>query len=1581
MWENPAERQRIIKQIESSFLPIEEPVSCLEAAEECLKRWKDKAGTPNPAGSAANLLDYIYRRCLAVYYPDNFSCETTQELDEAADFCLELLDTLFDRERRSLPYDGTRDFSHLTDEERAKCEIRDEYERFRKTYDELHIYAFFRIAKEITPFNTLGHIAGVHHIAMYIARQVVRTEVPCDLGLVSATAILHDIGKFGCRKEENGRVPYLHYYYTDIFSRRYHFPVIGHIAANHSTWDLELESLSFENMLLIYADFRAKSVRENGKEIVRFYTLQEAYDVILGKLDNVDEKKADRYRRVFAKLKDLEDYLMHLGVSTDLVSEFRPTTPDNCYALFSQNQLMRQLKFETIRHSLAVLHEMNYEARFTDALETIRSEKEWRNERAYLNILGENASYMTRKQKDAILDYLYEMLMNREGDIRRQAARIMGQVIAGYETVYSKQIPEGAKVPDLGRSRLEAWTIQLSRMLLPDHRITPQQRRWIGYAMKVVYGSIMKALPDSAKHAFLEVLIGYYREELEAKQANPDENRRFVLMDCAADIDSRICTEEEQETLTRFARMLAASGSEELKAAALRFYFLWLSGGWMPEDAEKAELLAEVCARVPGEQLGSGYLKAGIESMLAQKENEFWKEAEGADLSSLYQENQRIDTFWILKLINLDVLRECCLSGRGNLFQFASHLSNMLQTSDRVVVRERTGEELTRIVPLLSDIERYEIAVELVKGLEIGGYSSSKYIPQYLGRIYFYLSDEAQDELLSRYYDMISSNNEKTAVLSLEAIGVSMQELFEHIRQHPDRREWLENKKEQLMGLLCRGLAHYVTAISQEALYIIGSRVFGAPGLTLDEKEDCFERLGKKIMTLFTPAYDRLSLYNNAAALEYFYRFFSNYLFLHGSFPEKENAQVAFFPGTFDPFSQGHKEIVRQIRKLGYEVYLALDEFSWSKKTQPFEIRRRILEMSVADVSETYLFPVQWPINIANPVNLKKLAEVFEGREVWLVMGSDVVEHASAYQMPFGEHTVHAFSHLIFFRDEGNGMDAQAVKRIESQIEGKVRWLKLPDDYQNISSTRIRNGIDRNLDISSMVDSNVESYLYDWNLYSREPDQKRLLKSRPVRFEERAWPEDDLVKELRTGIIRELLYDLPIQKDGRILCMRDERRQEQITGAVIYHETRLSDLYEECSNSSVVDWLRRNTSGRLVVITGIYGDKDRNGRDNRQTVLTELLAGFLEQEVTYVLCFGAGRNARLLMRQGFAPIPGIGDSYVVDMRMPIVMLGSQEMGLKEPFDENPIVQKALRQCPRRLQAAFTRLYPGNLVLTLESDVLQHGLIKKITEANDVPPVPVDGYRGPRMCVPFGAIMHGVQAPNTVTKTLHTEKLYTPDLKSFKIGESPNYASLPIQIRTIKALNRPVLLVDDLYDKGYRMSEIAPVLRQEQVEVAKVIVGVMSGSGRDLARQRKLDVDGVYFVPNMRAWFAEADLYPFFGGDSVQMNVTGAKPQPFLPSVNPILPFRMSDNLPGVAMSDYYHLSEVCLENAGVIWETLEAEYRRRYGRKLTIGQLGDVLAQPRYPDYAGAGIRGSEQAPSAVIEFCKNWLARMRNMM
>lgn len=40
---------------------------------------------------------------------------------------------------------------------------------------------------------------------------------------------------------------------------------------------------------------------------------------------------------------------------------------------------------------------------------------------------------------------------------------------------------------------------------------------------------------------------------------------------------------------------------------------------------------------------------------------------------------------------------------------------------------------------------------------------------------------------------------------------------------------------------------------------------------------------------------------------------------------------------------------MQEIRALGYEVYLAVDEFSWSKRTLARLLRRRIVNMSVAD--------------------------------------------------------------------------------------------------------------------------------------------------------------------------------------------------------------------------------------------------------------------------------------------------------------------------------------------------------------------------------------------------------------------------------------------------------------------------------------------------------------------------------------------------------------------------------------------------------------------------------------------------------
>lgn len=57
-------------------------------------------------------------------------------------------------------------------------------------------------------------------------------------------------------------------------------------------------------------------------------TLDEAFQVILDKLDNVDDTKLRRYRFVYARLHDFEDYMKSLGVDTELSG--RPAVPSSC---------------------------------------------------------------------------------------------------------------------------------------------------------------------------------------------------------------------------------------------------------------------------------------------------------------------------------------------------------------------------------------------------------------------------------------------------------------------------------------------------------------------------------------------------------------------------------------------------------------------------------------------------------------------------------------------------------------------------------------------------------------------------------------------------------------------------------------------------------------------------------------------------------------------------------------------------------------------------------------------------------------------------------------------------------------------------------------------------------------------------------------------------------------------------------------------------------------------------------------------------------------------------------------------------
>lgn len=1576
------EKKRVL---ERWGLPFRE-INCTEVLEACLPVMNALCGKSK---TALEWMDGLYQSFAGMYFPDSRGQALEEGSEPAKRFYLDILGELLGREKEQLAFDRCRDFEYLSEEEAEKSEIREEYCQYIEQFRRLEVYPFLRIARECTPFDTLGHVAGVHFTAMHIARQLACTHVPIDLALISAAAMIHDIGKFGCRDKEAGRVPYLHYYYTARFSKRFHFETIGHIAANHSTWDLELENLSVENLILIYADFRVKSIRdEGGEEQIRFWTLDQSYQVILDKLDNVDDRKRGRYRKVFQKLKDFEKFLKALGVSPNLDEGFSGAKNEKSAPLLDMEEIVERMKYNAIRSNIVVMHNMIQRFRFVSLLEEAKSEKDWRNVRSYLNILDEYSTYMTCAQKDASIRFLYEMMMHRDGDIRRQAARITGELVADYEIRYQKEVPEGLPEPEAGASSVEKWEEVLRAVLIPDHKISEQHKRWLGYALKTVFSTVMARIADETKVPVLEVLLKYY-----AKQ-NWEDLVMFILMDCAGDFSPNLFDGRQAEVLVSFAKAALERDNSELITAALRFLKLWTEQGWRPGSRERKALETYLH---PSKPLPSccRYLIGKIRGYLGDQEGR--REllpGEHLRVSSLFLENQQIDTPWIFKRVNLEILKECCMKDRKEMFQLAAHLVNMLQNTDRIVIKHHSGNELTELVWHLSDAEKYEIAMELVRGLEIGEYSISKYIPEYLGKIFFCLSEDARREVLALFQKMIDSTNPKAAVVTLETVGIMLRHFFDCSRKAPERKGFYDWCREVLEGLLFRGMAHYLEEVSQEAFYIIGHNVFGSPQLDLDQKYSYFQSAGRKLLTLMGEEKNHISLYHHAAALNHIYRFLSDYLFLRGKIPEEHVGRIAFFPGTFDPFSLGHKEIVKEIRKRGFRVYLALDEFSWSKKTQPHKIRKKIVKMSSADLREVYLFPEEIPVNISNPADLRRLKDCFPGKEVYLVVGSDVVEHASAYRHPAQADSVHHFPHIIFMRNHDAGQK-DFRKRLEGKLAGisgeegwgeKVHCLSLSKEFEEISSTKIREHIDRNRDISNLVDQNVQNYIYDMGLYTREPMFKFMSASVPVDAYHEERIQDGLRKELAMGLLKEF-WDYGrnpaaacLEREEAVL-IRDEQQYRQIIGIVLFHRLSFARLYEECGSIETAAYLRKHVFGKAAVISGIYGREAEGVADSRQSVLTEMLIRCAGQGYTYGICFGGAENEELLLAQGFVRLPLKETCYLADLRNPIVLFGDACMSLKEPFRSSRVMKEKIWERRKALQQAFARLYPGNLVLCLDSGILNHRLLQRITGENQVPMAQTPHRTlGEKMCVPFGRILRGALVPNCVTKELDAEKIYYPDMERFVIREYPNGADLDIQIRTIRSFQRPVILVDDLYHKGYRMERIDPALEREGVEVGKTIVGVLSGRGKDLADLRGKKIDSVYFLPNMRGWFMESALYPFIGGDSIMKENERELQTMILPSVNSILPYQVPHFLEGISAEGYYQLSGLCLENAEAILRLLEKEYQKLTGRKLTVRRLGEVMAQPRCPDLGMEALEVSCEAPSAYLKYEKNRLKRLKHI-
>ena len=1485
-----------------------DPLICTKVFELCRSYLEETEKVPEKGW-----LNELYVRLVNHLFPDDTHAD--RPLTKAQKLYLAVLEVLIDQMDDA--FDPLLDVLPFERDALTLSRVRKEYQQFEKAVADSHYLALMRMTREVTPFDIASHMIGVHNIALHTGIMAKRAGFSVDLPLLSAAAIAHDIGKYGCRDDEASKVPYFHYYYTWQWFCDNGMENIGYISANHSTWDLEFENLPIESLLLVYADFRVRGSRdENGRERITIHTLEEAYDIIFGKLANMTEEKRRRYLTVYIKLRDFERMLKDRGVPSELSDNTLLPVKTRDAALMSARETLGGLRSATLRGSVELMETVSVAPSFARLLEQAKTEKTHQQIRTYLSLFREYSTYMVNANKKKLLLLLYELLVHPDGDVRREAGEIMGEILAGSGPKYRKERPGGAHQKTMTPTMMalldesvELWKHYLLLCLHPDRKYSPKHAFRIRNSLKIVCQKLFENCEEKDSEQLIRPLLDalYKAKGLD----------RFALVDSLCRIPFRFIPKRDYyhllKTLEQF--LNEAGNNDELKIVVLQCLQM------LKEIPSLVESIGAIAARQDFSQEYYEWTLNYLKNIILERPYSAFTDEQR---SAMFLTNQKNAVHWKIKIAQIGLLCEEAKRNASIAFRTALHFSNLLCVSEHLPVRESAGEHLIEIAPLLSVDQANEIAYDILREMETGEDQITRFIPPYIGRFLRLLPRNQLNETIDLLEKMTQGAAVKTACVGLEAVGALI----------VTRDEKEDPITYRLLSILMTGISHYEDQVHQAAMRVLCYTIFGNKNLPFGYRRKILLKVNKKLLTLLSEKRrNQLTLFNRSAMLNHLYRFIVEYEVNVGEFVIEKQKPVAFFPGTFDPFSEGHKKVVEKIRDLGFEVYLAIDEFSWSKKTVPKLLRRQIAAISTADQWDTYIFPDDIPINIAMPEDLKKLKSIFARRQLYLVVGSDVILHASAYrsEKPGGARE---YNHILFCRDKQHGPED-----FSHILRGEVLIQTLPEFYESVSSTRIRDYVDRKLDISMLVNPIVQTYIYERALYVRAPETKGILPELDMTFRIFSEESDDMPVQMRKEM----------KKYPKSLASLVTVRSSRKTAWVCAHTVGEAGLMDVLPTREMADKIRRNTAGNLLFIDSIRIPDAQGGGELFRMALNELLARNLESH-TYAACLCSHDDRKLknvLQQIGFVEAPGCRGVYLVDMRMPIAFVQDLKLQIKKPASDDAVFTSALERTRPKMRKALTGLFPGQLVLCFDSELLNQRLMERVHRSSGAFELEDQKSLAEKMCVPYGRILSDTIVPQTVTKSLHVEKYFYQDLRQFDIREYPDYSPLRNQVKVLKSFHRPVLLVDDVLHNGYRIDKLDKVFLEEDFSPEKIIVAIMSGRGRDLMRLQNREVECEYYIPNLHYWMKESLLYPFVGGDSMENRPIEAG---MLPSINLILPYYYPNYMQDAPESAIVRLSAAALENAWSVMQALEQIHQKNYDTTLTIQRLGEVVARPRLPE-------------------------------
>ena len=99
--------------------------------------------------------------------------------------------------------------------------------------------------------------------------------------------------------------------------------------------------------------------------------------------------------------------------------------------------------------------------------------------------------------------------------------------------------------------------------------------------------------------------------------------------------------------------------------------------------------------------------------------------------------------------------------------------------------------------------------MELLKGLEVGEYEFSKYIPEYLGEFALWLPPEQLDDMIERLHILLANGNERIVSVALDTLGVLLECYSRYTVRFHESEEVSEERLMKLLGLILSCLANY----------------------------------------------------------------------------------------------------------------------------------------------------------------------------------------------------------------------------------------------------------------------------------------------------------------------------------------------------------------------------------------------------------------------------------------------------------------------------------------------------------------------------------------------------------------------------------------------------------------------------------------------------------------------------------------------------------------------------------------------------------------------------------------------------